>query len=1046
MQACSACGASNAADARFCSACGVALAADPGTLTRKTVTILYSDLAGFTALSERLDPESMHEVMARYFIAMRAAIDRHGGRVEKYIGDAIMAVFGVPHLHEDDAIRAARCALEMREALTELNLDLQTGWGVTLHVRYGLSTGEVAFARVGAHPFFALGDAVNVAQRLEAAAPADEVLISRQTARLLGGAARLEPLDPLTLKGKSEPVPAWRLVGLLPAGEADPNAPATRMVGRDRELEELHAALADVEAARRCRLVTVLGPAGVGKSCLVRRFVADAEASATTAFGRCLSYGEGITFWPLAAIVEQLAGRTDESAIAAFLGDDEDARWAAARMARAVGFAPGAAPIEEIQLALRRLLEAAARRRPLVLVVEDVHWAEPTLLDVLEHVASHAQDVPLLVVCLARPELLKRPPSSPATDILRLAPLSERESERLLDQLDPAVARDPGERARLLAAAEGNPFFLEQMVAMRQETGSPATTPATIQAVLAARIDALARAERAVIDCAAIEGRQFHRGLVAELLEASERDALEMAIASLVQRDLIRPDRPDLPGEEAYRFSHILIREAVYTLLPKAQRADLHERFARLLEARPVGDRDLGEIIGYHFEQAYQCSTDLQPVHSPDQRRLAQAGARHLGAVGHLALGRGDVPAAVNLLQRAANLFDDDDPGLGSLLPELGSALTQAGSLPEAERVLAEAVRRASDRGEPVHEAHSLVGLLFARLRVESGQAAYEVRRRFPDLLETFSASGDDLGLDRVWRLRALVYWLEARCGDAEAAWQVAVGHARRAGDEEGLADALCWLASSAFSGPMPVAEGIARCEVIRSELHGNPRAEAFVLQPLAGLRAMRGEYAIARELLAQSNSILADLGITMLTAARYYEAFVALIANEPAEAEVSLRDGYRWLHQSGERALHADTVVMLSRAIYAQGRIDEAFELTHEAEQNADPGDLSPQIGWRTVRGAILARRGELAEAKQLTADALALAEQTDWLTDHADALMTRAGVHAAAGEHAEAREAREAALALYERKGSVAAAENVRAMLALARVGVRGSAEPRR
>jgi class 3 adenylate cyclase len=1046
MPGCSACGASNAAEARFCSACGVSLIPDPGVLTRKTVTILYSDLAGFTALGERLDPEPLHEVIARYFTAMRAAIDRHGGRVEKYIGDAIMAIFGVPHLHEDDAIRAARCALEMREALTDLNRELESGWGVTLHARYGLSTGEVAFARVGAHPFFALGDAVNVAQRLEAAAPADEVLISRQTARLLRGTARLQRLDPLTLKGKSEPVPAWRLVALLPAGEAAAHAPTARMVGRERELEALHAALADVEAEQRCRLVTVLGPAGVGKSCLVRSFLSDAEASATTVFGRCLSYGEGITFWPLAAVVEQIAGRADESAIAAFLGDDEDGRWVAARVARAVGFAPGAAPIEEIQLALRRLLEAAARRGTVVAVIEDIHWAEPTLLDVLEHIASHARDVPLLLVCLARPELLKRHPTSPVADAVRLVPLSEGESERLLEQLDPAVALNADERARLLAAAEGNPFFLEQMVAMRQETGSLAATPATIQAVLAARIDALAPAERAVVDCAAVEGRQFHHAGVAELLPAPHRPSLEHALGSLVERDLIRPGRPDLSGEDGYRFSHILIREAVYTLLPKAQRADLHERFARWLEARSVGDRDLGEIIGYHFEQAHQCSTDLQPLKSSDHRRLAEAGARHLSAVGHVALGRGDVPAAVNLLRRATKLFDDDEPALGWLLPELGSALTQAGSLPEAERVLAGAVLRASARGEQVYEAHALVGLLFARLRFESGPAAQEVRRRFPDLLATFSANRDDLGLDRVWRLRALVHWLEARSGDAEAAWQVAVEHAGRAGDEEGRADALCWLASSAFSGPMPVVDGIARCEAIRIDLRGNPRAEAFVLQPLAGLLAMRGEPATARELLAQSNSMLAELGITILTAVRYYEAFVALLADDPAGAEVSLRDGYRWLQESGETALRADIVVMLARAIYAQGRLNEAFDLTHEAEREADPDDLSAQIGWRTVRGAILARRGELAQATQLTADAVALVEQTDWLTDHADALMTRSEVHTACDEHAAAGEAMLAALALYERKGSVAAAENVRAMLALARASVRGSAKSRR
>jgi class 3 adenylate cyclase/tetratricopeptide (TPR) repeat protein len=1046
MPACPACRASNAADSRFCSACGARLTADPAALTRKTVTTLHSDLAGFTTLSERMDPESMHTVMGRYFTAMHGAIERHGGQVEKYIGDAIMAIFGHPHLHEDDALRAARCAMEMRDELTLLNRELEAGWGVTLHARYGLATGEVAFARVGSQPFFALGDAVNLAQRLETAAPADEVLINRETARLLGSSARLQRLDPLNLKGKAEPVPAWRLVALLPAGEAAPLVPGPRMVGRDDELEILQVALADVQAERRCRLVTVLGAAGVGKSCLVRSFLSEAEESATTLFGRCLSYGEGITFWPLAAIVEQLAGRADETAIVTLLGDDEDGRWVAERVARAVGFAPGAAAIEEIQLAVRRLLEAAARRRPVVVVVEDIQWAEPTLLGVLEHVASYAHDVPLLLVCLARPELLKRRPAWPVAHTVRLGPLSEPASERLLEQLDPVVAVNADERARLLAAAEGNPFFLEQLVAMRQETGSIAAIPATIQAILAARADALGETERAVIDCAAIEGRQFHRGVVAELLAADYRPGVDQALASLVDRDLIRPGRPDLPGEEGYRFSHNLVRDSVYALLPKARRADMHERYARSLEARSVGDRDFREIIGYHFEQAHRCSTDLQPGKSPDHRRLAEAGAGHLGAVGRTALGRGDVPAAVNLLERATRLLDDDEPALGWLLPELGTALAQAGSLPEAENVLSAAVRRASEQGEPADEAHALVCLLSARLRLDTGAAAQEVHRRFPDLLATFSANDDDLGLDRLWRLRAQVHWIEGS-GEADAAWEVGVEHAGRAGDEEGRADALCWLASSAFSGPMPAVDGIVRCEAMRVELHGNPLAQAFVLQPLAALWAMRGEWATARELLAESNAMVAELGNTLLTAAvRYYEAFVALLGDDPGGAEASLRDGYQWLQEKRETALRADLVVMLARAMYAQGRFDEAFDLTHAAEQGADPDDRSPQIDWRTVRGAILARRGHVTEAKRLTADALALVEHTDWLNDHADALMTRAELLVACGEHGDSAEAMQAALALYERKGNVTTAENVRAMLARAPVGVRGSAESRR
>jgi class 3 adenylate cyclase/tetratricopeptide (TPR) repeat protein len=1046
MPACSACGASNAADARFCSACGVRLAPDPAALTRKTVTTLHSDLAGFTTLSERMDPESMHTVMGRYFTAMHEAIERHGGQVEKYIGDAIMAIFGHPHLHEDDALRAARCAMDMRDALTQLNRELEAGWGVTLHARYGLATGEVAFARVGSQPFFALGDAVNLAQRLEAAAPADEVLINRETARMLGPSARLQRLDPLDLKGKAEPVPAWRLVALLPVGEPVQLAPAPRMVGRDGELEALHAALADVKAERHCRLVTVLGAAGVGKSCLVRSFLSDAEASATTLFGRCLSYGEGITFWPLAAIVEQLAGRADETAIASFLGNGEDDRWVAARVARAVGFAPGAAPIEEIQLAVRRLLEFAARRRPVVVVVEDIQWAETTMLAVLEHIASYAQDVPLLLLCLARTELLKRRPAWPVEHTVRLGPLSEPASERLLEQLDPVMAVDADERGRLLAAAEGNPFFLEQLVAMRQETGSIAAIPPTIQAILAARADALGATERAVIDCAAIEGRQFHRGIVAELLAPEHRAGLAQALASLVERDLIRAGRPDLPGEEGYRFSHILVRDSVYALVPKARRAELHERFARSLEARSVGDRDFREIIGYHFEQAHRCWTDLQPGNVPDHRRLAEAAAHNLGAVGRAALGRGDLPAAVNLLERAVKLLDDDEPALGWLLPELGTALTQRGHLPEAEAVLDTAVRRAAELGDPGYEAHARVCLLAARLLLDTGPAAQEVHRRFGDLLATFTANGDELGLDRLWRLRAQVDWIEGS-GDADAAWETGVEHAARAGDEGGRANALCWLASSAFSGPMPAIDGIARCEAVRVDLHGNRLAQAFVLQPLAALWAMRGEWATARALLAESNAMLGELGHTMFTATvRYYEAFVALLGDDPAGAEASLRDGYQWLQEKRETALRADLVVMLARALYAQGRPDEAFDLTHAAEQEADPDDRSPQIGWRTVRGAILAGRGHLTEAKRLTADALALVEHTDWLNDHADALITRAEVLVACGEHADAHEAMQAALALYERKGNATTAENVRARLTRARVGVRGSAEPRR
>jgi tetratricopeptide (TPR) repeat protein len=283
------------------------------------------------------------------------------------------------------------------------------------------------------------------------------------------------------------------------------------------------------------------------------------------------------------------------------------------------------------------------------------------------------------------------------------------------------------------------------------------------------------------------------------------------------------------------------------------------------------------------------------------------------------------------------------------------------------------------------------------------------------------------------------VCWLEARAGDAEAAWQCAVEHAGRAGDEEGRADALVWIASSAFSGPMSVPDGIARCEAIRTELHGNPPAQAFVLQLLAGLRAMRGEFATARDLLAHANQLLSELGTTIFTAPSYYEAFVALLADDPVEAESRLRPGYRWLKESGQSALLADTAVMLARALYGQSRLDEALHLTYEAEKEADTSDLSAQFAWRATRGAILARRGALDQARSLTAEAVALAQKSDWLRDQADALATHADVLIACGDRSAAFDVLEAALALYHRKGSLVDAHVVRAKISSAPYSVR-------
>ena len=503
--------------------------------------------------------------MTRYFDEMRGVIARHGGRGEKLIGDASMAVFGVPVLHEDDAVRAARTALELQATLETLNDELAERWDVRLRTHTGVNTGVVFVGAGGDGELFTYGDTVNVAQRLQAAAAPGEILVGALTALLLDGACTVSQIAPLRVKGKSAPVEAWRLESVADREEERPVAPA-ELVGRTDELAALEALVQDVCASRRQAVVTVTGPAGIGKSRLARAGLDAAAEHADVVVARCLDYGEGVTYGPVADIVRRLAGRTEERAIAGAAGDGPEAAMIAARLARVIGAAPGAVAIEEGHWAARRLLEIRAARRPLIVVIDDLHWAEPTLLDLLEHVATAAGPVPLLLLCLARTELLDRRPDWPAAGerhtLLELAPLGEDEAGALLGRLSAGSPMDAREAAEVLATAEGNPLFLEQIAAMRAEAGpGDRRIPASIDALLAARIDALPPVERAVLDRAAVEGRGFHRSALAELLDPQDRGALDESLAALGRRQLVRPGRGELPGEAGYHFSHILVRD-----------------------------------------------------------------------------------------------------------------------------------------------------------------------------------------------------------------------------------------------------------------------------------------------------------------------------------------------------------------------------------------------------------------------------------------------------------------------------------------------------
>ncbi|MBA2360076.1 MAG: AAA family ATPase, partial [Actinobacteria bacterium] len=585
---------------------------------RKTVTVVFCDITDSTPLGERIDPEVFRKVQHRYYEAVREALERHGGTVEKYIGDAVMAVFGIPIAHDDDALRAVRAAIDIRTGLGELNTKLAEEHRLRLSIRTGVNTGEVVTGDASQGHAFASGEAVATTQRLEAAARAGEILLGEATYRLVSNAVLVEPVEPLTLKGKAQPVAAWRLLGVVEGAPAFPRRLDTPMVGRERELAALHGELEAAVEDRRCRLATIVGPAGIGKSRLGNELLRTAGKEVTTLVGRCLAYGEGITYWPLRGILLSATGHLSQAGIEESLAGADDAERIAARLAGAVGTAESAPGGEETFWAVRRFLEHLARERPVVVGIDELQWAEPTFLDLIEYLVGWTSDAAVLLLGLARPELLEQRPTWSTTSslLVSLDPLTGEDSQRLVDALG-GDDLAPEERRRILEGAEGNPLFVEQMLALAADAPRDAIPP-SIQALLAARLDRLVPNERAVLERAAVIGREFTAGAVASL---SGDEPTASTLLSLVRRDLIQPDRSSIPGDDGFRFRHILIRDAAYLGLAKESRAGLHERYADWLERSAA---DLDEIVGYHLEQAFRYRQELGTADAELARRAGE--------------------------------------------------------------------------------------------------------------------------------------------------------------------------------------------------------------------------------------------------------------------------------------------------------------------------------------------------------------------------------------------------------------------------------------
>ncbi|MFN2471769.1 MAG: AAA family ATPase, partial [Gaiellaceae bacterium] len=889
----------------------------------------------------------------------------------------------------------------------------------------------------------------NVAARLEQAAAPGEILIGEATYRLVRDAVQVEELEPLALKGKTGGIQAFRLLEVSPGAAGHRRRLDSPMVGREHEQMALRQAFDRTVQDRTCHLFTILGPAGVGKSRLVSELVGEIDGRARVLSGRCLSYGDGITFWPLAELVAEL-GDDPVEVVRAALPHAKDADRVAELIASAVGAGAPSGSSEEISWAARRLLEELARERPLVVVFDDCHWAEPTFLDLVDHLSDWARESPILLLCMARPELLDLRPGWSggklnATSVL-LEPLGEDDSALLVENLLGQAELPDAVGRRIAAAAEGNPLFVEEMVAMLIDEGtlerrnggwivagdlSESTVPPSIQALLAARLDRLPADERAVIEGASVEGKIFHRAAVAELSPEDLRLRLSPLLQALLRKEFIRPDQGLFAGHEAFRFRHLLLRDAAYDALPKQARAELHGRFAAWLE-EAAGERagEVEEILGYHLEQAYRYFGQLGQLDEAAEQVGARA-AERLGSAGRRALARDDMTAAANLISRALELLPAASRARLALLPELGEALTALGELERAGRTLDDAIESAQRTGDRRIEMRGRV--VRTELDITLGGSMVEGLATAEAATRTFEELGDDVGLAKAWGQILKLRFFLGRAAEAQEAAPRALEHARRAGARREESEAQAWFLSTCLHGPMPVTEGLRHVEEVLADRHAPGFTRSFALYAKAGFIAMLGRFDEARAVQRASMTIADELGLKVVAgSAGGGFAEIELLAGDPAAAEQVARPAFETLQAMGDRGFLSFLAACLAEAAYQQRRYDEAEKLCGIVEETGAGDDMLAQVDQRRLRGKLLARSGRLDEGEALVRDALSIIERCDYVNVHARVLEDLAEVLGLAGRAGETTAALEQALDLYERKENAVSAERLRRRLA--------------
>ncbi len=982
---CASCGSEHQAAFRFCPSCGAAVSQPVAPRqVRKVVTALFCDVTGSTALGEELDPEVLRGVMNRYFAEIRATIEQHGGTVEKFIGDAVMAVFGVPRVQEDDALRAVRAAAEIRERLPALAKDV----GVPLRFRTGVNTGPVL---VGEGENIAIGDAVNVAARLEQAAEPGEIVLGLETMRLVRDAVEVEALQPLSLKGKSEPVRAFRLV------RVDPSAPGVArhldvpLVGRDRELRRLRDAWDRTVEESGCHLFTLLGAAGVGKSRLVAELLSGLGNGATVLSGRCLHYGDGITFWPLVEALMPLG---------------QPAHHVLERLSNG-----GSATPEELFWEVRRLLESLAAERSVILHVDDLQWAESMLLELLDHIADLSRGAPILLLCTARPELLEDRPAWAGgklnTTTVLLEPLEATESGALLDQLGGGL--DPVIRKRVIIASEGNPLFVEEMASLARELGT-VEVPPTIQALLAARLERLAVEERELLERGAVEGEVFHRLAVQAL--AGERLAAEVEsrLAGLVRKELIRPHAAQLVGDDAFRFRHLLIRDAAYDGLPKATRTELHERFALWLEERGAGLLELDEIAGWHLEQALRYGRELGRQSRP---ALARRAAEHLLAAGRRARNRSDIAAARNLLERAYAIAPADARLRVRIGVELAEELIEAGELDRADELLS----AGSQDLETVLDAE-LTRLEWVNKARPDGLGSH--LDSLPAVLEQLAARGDERGLAKAHMAVFWSHWAVSQALPAAAELRLAADHAARAGDNALRARALGWQVAALMWGPFD-AETIAdQLEALEREQDPGPFLVGSLTLLRGELARLRGDLDQALIITSQATDQFAALGgYVMVGGSHQLLARIEMLLGDPERARDRLLASDALFERVGDRGFRSTTLALLANVHEAMGDQRAARSAVELCEEIGGKEDVVNYAITDAVRGRLALADGDDEAAQRWAHRAVDRAFETDFTSVQGEALLKLSFVLAKLGRLDESASEARRALGLFEAKG---------------------------